>query len=96
MIYIGDVGQSAWEEIDVAPLDAGGLEMAQYRPHSRPSSYIPMGLDATVSYPRSLHHGICSRVLQGSAVKSLLGVIGIATPGSPGIAGSRCRPTPWM
>ena len=25
MIYIGDVGQSAWEEIDVAPLGAGGL-----------------------------------------------------------------------
>lgn len=30
----------------------GGLEMVQYRPHSRPSSYIPMGLDATVSYPQ--------------------------------------------
>ncbi|MBW2461000.1 MAG: VanW family protein [Deltaproteobacteria bacterium] len=30
----------------------GGLEMTQYRPHSRPSSYIPMGLDATVSFPQ--------------------------------------------
>lgn len=30
----------------------GGLEMTQYRPHSRPSSYIAMGLDATVSFPQ--------------------------------------------
>lgn len=28
-----------------------GLEVVDARPHSRPSSYIPMGLDATVSYP---------------------------------------------
>jgi len=30
----------------------GGLEMGEYRPHSRPSGYIAMGLDATVSYPQ--------------------------------------------
>ena len=28
-----------------------GLEVVDARPHSRPSSYIPMGLDATVSFP---------------------------------------------
>lgn len=28
-----------------------GLEVVDARPHSRPSGYIPMGLDATVSYP---------------------------------------------
>jgi len=28
-----------------------GMEMVDYRPHSRPSTYIPMGLDATVVYP---------------------------------------------
>ncbi|MFK8003590.1 MAG: VanW family protein [Polyangiales bacterium] len=28
-----------------------GLDVVDARPHSRPSSYIPMGLDATVSYP---------------------------------------------
>jgi vancomycin resistance protein YoaR len=28
-----------------------GMEMVEYRPHSRPSTYIPMGLDATVVYP---------------------------------------------
>ena len=29
----------------------GGLEVVSARPHSRPSSYIDMGLDATVVYP---------------------------------------------
>ena len=29
-----------------------GLDVVDARPHSRPSSYIPMGLDATVSYPQ--------------------------------------------
>lgn len=28
-----------------------GLEVVERYPHSRPSSYIPLGLDATVSYP---------------------------------------------
>jgi hypothetical protein len=28
-----------------------GLEIAQHTPHSRPSEYIPMGLDATVVWP---------------------------------------------
>lgn len=28
-----------------------GLDVTQHQPHSRPSSYIPMGLDATVVYP---------------------------------------------
>ncbi|MBX3268790.1 MAG: VanW family protein [Sandaracinaceae bacterium] len=28
-----------------------GLEIAEHRPHSRPSAYIPMGLDATVVWP---------------------------------------------
>lgn len=28
-----------------------GLEIVERYPHSRPSSYIPLGLDATVSYP---------------------------------------------
>ena len=30
-----------------------GLELVNSRPHTRPSSYIKMGLDATVSYPTS-------------------------------------------
>ncbi len=30
----------------------GGLDIVQSRPHSRPSHYIPMGMDATVSYPQ--------------------------------------------
>jgi vancomycin resistance protein YoaR len=30
----------------------GGLELQDYRPHSRPSHYIPMGMDATVSWPQ--------------------------------------------
>jgi len=34
----------------VAALRAG-LEVVERRPHSRPSSYIPKGMDATVSYP---------------------------------------------
>jgi hypothetical protein len=34
----------------VAALRAG-LEIVERRPHSRPSSYIPKGMDATVSYP---------------------------------------------
>lgn len=29
----------------------GGLEMVEYRPHSRPSTYIRIGLDATVAWP---------------------------------------------
>ena len=29
----------------------GGLELSRSRPHTRPSSYIKMGLDATVVYP---------------------------------------------
>jgi len=29
----------------------GGLEIVDHRPHSRPSAYIPMGLDATVVWP---------------------------------------------
>ncbi|MBX7195587.1 MAG: VanW family protein [Sandaracinaceae bacterium] len=29
----------------------GGLEIDEHSPHSRPSTYIPMGLDATVVYP---------------------------------------------
>jgi vancomycin resistance protein YoaR len=29
----------------------GGLEIARHQPHSRPSEYIPMGLDATVVWP---------------------------------------------
>src|SRR6185503_4092540 len=29
----------------------GGLEILERLPHSRPSAYIPMGLDATVVYP---------------------------------------------
>src|SRR5690606_24218887 len=29
----------------------GGLEVLERLPHSRPSAYIPMGLDATVVYP---------------------------------------------
>lgn len=29
----------------------GGLEIVKSRPHSRPSSYVDMGLDATVVYP---------------------------------------------
>lgn len=28
-----------------------GLEMEEYRPHSRPSGYVPTGLDATVNWP---------------------------------------------
>ncbi len=28
-----------------------GLEVVEHRPHSRPSAYIPMGLDATVVWP---------------------------------------------
>jgi len=28
-----------------------GLDVTEHHPHSRPSSYIPMGLDATVVYP---------------------------------------------
>lgn len=29
----------------------GGLEIVEHRPHSRPSTYVRMGLDATVVYP---------------------------------------------
>lgn len=29
-----------------------GFEMVEHHPHSRPSAYIPMGLDATVVWPR--------------------------------------------
>ncbi len=29
----------------------GGLEIVEHRPHSRPSAYVPMGLDATVVWP---------------------------------------------
>ncbi len=29
----------------------GGLPISEHAPHSRPSAYIPMGLDATVVYP---------------------------------------------
>jgi len=29
----------------------GGLDITERSPHSRPSGYIPMGLDATVAYP---------------------------------------------
>ena len=34
-----------------AALFFGGLEITERLPHSRPSAYIPMGLDATVVYP---------------------------------------------
>lgn len=37
--------------LHAAALDAG-LEVPNSRPHSRPSSYIALGLDATVSYPQ--------------------------------------------
>lgn len=30
----------------------GGLEIVEHRPHSRPSTYVRMGLDATVVYPQ--------------------------------------------
>ncbi len=30
-----------------------GLDVAEHAPHSRPSEYIPMGLDATVVWPRT-------------------------------------------
>lgn len=30
-----------------------GLDVAEHTPHSRPSEYIPMGLDATVVWPRT-------------------------------------------
>ncbi len=33
----------------------GGLEIVQRLPHSRPSAYIPAGLDATVVYPTVDH-----------------------------------------
>ncbi len=34
-----------------AALFFGGMDMIERLPHSRPSAYIPMGLDATVVYP---------------------------------------------
>jgi vancomycin resistance protein YoaR len=34
-----------------AALFFGGLDVVERLPHSRPSAYIPMGLDATVVYP---------------------------------------------
>jgi VanW like protein len=34
-----------------------GIEIVRRQPHSRPSSYIPRGLDATVNYPESCWEG---------------------------------------
>ena len=45
----GGVCQAA-STLHAAALFAG-LEIVQHTPHSRPSSYIPMGLDATVVWP---------------------------------------------
>jgi len=67
-IFMGEVADDigggtcqASSTIHAAALEAG-LDITQRTSHSRPSKYIPKGLDATVSYPADCDGGDCAKL----------------------------------
>ncbi len=66
-LWIGDVGQNAWEEIDVAPAGARGLDFGWHRWEGRHCYDPPSGCDpAGVTMPISEYgHGLGCAVIGG-------------------------------
>ena len=79
-LWIGDVGQSAWEEVDVAPADARGLDFGWHRWEGSHCYDPPTGCDPTgvtmpvTEYPHTLGCAIIGGVVyHGDAIPALRG-----------------------
>jgi glucose/arabinose dehydrogenase len=79
-LWIGDVGQSAWEEIDTAPADARGLDFGWRRWEGRHCYDEAAGCDATgvtmpvTEYPHADGCSVIGGVVyRGQAIPSLRG-----------------------
>ncbi|HEY4190003.1 MAG TPA: PQQ-dependent sugar dehydrogenase [Candidatus Limnocylindrales bacterium] len=79
-LWIGDVGQNAWEEIDVAPAAARGLDFGWHRWEGRHCYDPPTGCDPTgvtmpvTEYPHELGCAVIGGVVyHGAAIPALRG-----------------------
>ena len=79
LVYIADVGQNLWEEIDVAPITAAGLDYGWNRKEGL-HDFRPVAHDRTALTPPALEYGHrdgCSvtggLVYRGSALPALRG-----------------------
>ena len=83
-LWIGDVGQGAWEEVDVAPADARGLDFGWRRWEGSHCYDPPTGCDPTgvtmpvTEYPHTLGCAIIGGVVyHGDAIPALRGRVSV-------------------